>query len=164
MTDDTTKENEKKPDDLRQALESCKKEKDEYLDGWKRAKADLSNYKKDEQKRLEELIKFGYEEIMRELVRVLDSFELALASWQKPGDERAEKGICLIKAQLEDVLKKYGLEPITADPGSQFDPNKHEALLTEASDKPHGTILEEIEKGYRLNGRVIRPARVKVAK
>jgi len=164
MAENTKTENKKKPEDTEKEMEKCRKERDEYLDGWKRAKADLSNYKKDEQKRLGELIRFGHEEIVRELIRVLDSFDLALFSEQKRGGEQVEKGMYLIRAQLEDALKKYGLEPIAVSPGSQFDPEVHEALLTEETDEPTGTIVEEIEKGYRLHSRVIRPARVKVSK
>lgn len=132
-------------------------EKNEYLDGWKRAKAELINYKKDEIKRFEEVLKFGQESLVTEMLAVLDSFDLALVS-------EDGKGIRLIKQQLEDILKKYGLEKIKVEAGEIFNPAFHEAVSQVESDKPSGAIIEEIVRGYLLNGKVIRPARVVVAK
>jgi len=138
------------------------KERDEYLDGWKRAKADLINYKKDEAKRFETMMKFSQETIIRDLIVVLDSFDLALATLEK--EDKAEKGIYLIKAQLEDILKQNGLERVIISVGQLFDPSLQEAIATVNSDKPSGTIVEEVERGYLLHGKLIRPARVKVSK
>lgn len=140
----------------------CQNERDEYLDGWKRAKADLINYKKDEIKRFEIMMKFANESLIKELIGVLDSFSLALNNLEKEG--RAEKGIYLIRTQLEDILKKSGLEKIAVSVGDIFNSAFCEALATIESDKPSGTVIEEIESGYSLNGKIIRPARVKVAK
>ncbi|KKT22810.1 nucleotide exchange factor GrpE [Candidatus Wolfebacteria bacterium GWA1_42_9] len=138
------------------------KERDEYLDGWKRTKADLINYKKDEAKRFEALVRFANEQIIRDLIVVLDSFDLSIASLG--GESKAEKGIYLIRSQLEDALKSYGLERLSVSVGQNFDPSVHDAVVSVESDKPSGTIVEEVEKGYMLNGKLIRPARVKVAK
>jgi len=143
-------------------LTKCQKERDEYLEGWKRAKADLINYKKDEAKRFEAVVKFANEAIIRDLINVLDSFDLALVALEK--EAKAEKGIYLIRAQLEDILKQNGLERIIVSVGQPFDPALQEAIATVESDKPSGTVVEEVEKGYLLNGKLIRPARVKVAK
>jgi len=143
-------------------LTKCQKERDEYLEGWKRAKADLINYKKDEAKRFEAVVKFANESIIRDLINVLDSFDLALVALEK--EAKAEKGIYLIRAQLEDILKQNGLERIIVSVGQPFDPALQEAIATVESDKPSGTVVEEVEKGYLLNGKLIRPARVKVAK
>jgi len=140
----------------------CQKERDEYLDGWKRAKADLINYKKDEAKRFETMIKFSNESLIRDLIIVLDSFDLALAVLEK--EDKSEKGIYLIRAQIEDILKKNGLEKIIILIGQQFNPSLQEAIMSIESDKPSGTIIEEVEKGYMLNGKLVRPTRVKVAK
>ena len=151
-------------------LSKCQKERDEYLDGWKRAKADLINYKKDETKRFESVVMFSNESLVRELINVLDSFDLALAALgqpQKNADKTqigAEKGLYLIRQQLEDILKKVGLERIIVSVGQSFDPGLQEAIALIESDKPAGTVIEEVEKGYLLNGKLIRPARVKVAK
>ncbi len=143
-------------------LAGCRKERDEYLDGWKRAKADLINYKKDEIKRFEAIMKMANESLIKELIGVLDSFDLALNNLEKEG--KAEKGVYLIRTQLEDILRKSGLEKIVVVLGRPFDPAFCEAIVTIESDNPSGTIIEEIEKGYSLGGKLIRPARVKVAK
>ncbi len=143
-------------------LTKCQKEKDEYLDGWKRAKAELINYKKDEAKRFEMVIKLANEGLIKELLFVLDSFELGLASLEKEGT--AQKGMYLIRSQLKDILKSYGLEEVTVSVGQMFDPNIQESVVEVEANQPSGTVIEEVEKGYLLNGRVIRPARVKVSK
>lgn len=143
-------------------LEKCQKERDEYLDGWKRAKADLINYKKDEAKRFEAIMKFSNEALIRDLIIVLDSFDLALAVLEKEG--KAEKGIYLIKTQIEDILKQNGLERVIISVGQQFDSALQEAVASVESDKPSGIIIEEVEGGYMLHGKLVRPARVKVSK
>jgi len=145
-------------------LSKCQKEREEYLDGWKRAKADLSNYKKDEAKRFESIVKFSNEALIKDLIIVLDSFDLALSALQSEEDKKKEKGLYLIKQQLEDILKLSGLEKIIISVGQQFNPTNQEAVLEVESDKLSGTIIEEVERGYMLNGKLIRPARVKVAK
>ncbi|PIR97707.1 MAG: nucleotide exchange factor GrpE [Candidatus Colwellbacteria bacterium CG10_big_fil_rev_8_21_14_0_10_42_22] len=146
---------------------------DEYLAGWQRAKADLSNYKKDEFKRLEEVAKFANTEILMDLIRVVDSFELGILALEKASPVRSdsteskqvEKGIHLIKSQLENVMKKYGLERIEAKEGDNFDPAFHEAITSvEGNDKNDGKIAEEVETGYALNERVLRASKVKVYK
>ncbi|MCL5004485.1 MAG: nucleotide exchange factor GrpE [Patescibacteria group bacterium] len=143
-------------------LNKCQKERDEYLDGWKRAKADLINYKKDEMKRFEMMAKFSQEAIIKDLITVLDSFDLALAALEKEG--KVEKGIYLIRAQLEDILKQNGLERVIISTGQPFDPSLQEAIVSVDSDKPSGAIVEEVERGYLLHGKLVRPARVKISK
>ena len=143
-------------------LAKCKKERDEYLDGWQRAKAEFINYKKDEIKRFETLAKFANESIIRDLINILDSFDLAIPALER--ESKVEKGVYLIRAQLEDALKNYGLERVIVSVGSPFDPAMQEAVAVVESDKPSGTVVEEIERGYMLNGKLIRPARVKVSK
>lgn len=141
-------------------FEKCYAERDEYLNGWKRAKADLINYQKDEQKRLEEFVKYASKELIRELITVMDSFDLAIAAMA----DKADKGTLMIRTQMEDVLKKQGLERLTVSVGAQFDPAVHEAVAAVESTESPGTVVEEVGRGYVLNGRVIRPARVKVAR
>lgn len=147
--------------DLKTEIEKLKKEKDEYLNGWKRAKADFINYQKDEAKREEEVVKFSNEYLIRELLPVLDSFELSFSMIDK--DSAAKKGVEMIYAQFERILNKHGLELIKCL-GEKFDANFHEALEEIISEKESGTIIEEMEKGWKLHGKVIRPSRVKVAK
>lgn len=142
----------------------CQRERDEYLDGWKRAKADLINYKKDETKRFESIVKFGQTSLILELISVLDSFDLALISDEIKQDKKSEKGMLLIRQQLLDILRRSGLEEIKINQDNKFDPNFHEAIGEVQSDKSSGTIVEQIEKGYLLNNKVIRPARVKLSK
>ena len=143
-------------------LEQALKERDEYLEGWKRAKADFINYKNEETSRLDRIMKLSNEQLMRNCITVLDSFDLAIASLEE--HSAVEKGIYLIRTQLEDVLKKYGLERVSVQPGDEFDPTRHEAIAVMESDKPQGTIVDEVEKGYMLAGKLVRPARVRVAR
>lgn len=135
---------------------------EEYLNGWKRAKADFINYQKDEGRRFEELAKFGNEALIKDLISILDSFDLA------ENAHPDNKGMRIIRTQLEELLRKRGLEPIVIKTGDPFDPSRHEALLAienpGTASRPPNTIAEELEKGYTLYRKVIRPARVKVIK
>ncbi|MEW6617161.1 MAG: nucleotide exchange factor GrpE [Patescibacteria group bacterium] len=153
--------NNKKEEEKESELEVCMKKCDEYLEGWKRAKADFLNYKKEEAGRISELMKFGNESIMFDLITVLDSFNLGISL---SNDETAKKGMLLIKTQLEDILKRYGLEKISIERGGTFDPKTQEAVDEIISDYPEGTVAEELEKGYTLSGKVIRPIKVKLSK
>jgi molecular chaperone GrpE len=144
-------------------LKKIEQERDEYLDGWKRAKAELINYKNDELKRINEIIRFAGEDIVREMVEILDSFDLCISSLAD-SDQSTAKGIHMIRTQMEDTLKKRGLERIIVSVGNQFDPSLHEAISVIESDKPSGTVIEEIEKGYMWNGKLLRPSRVVVSK
>jgi len=143
-------------------LAKLREERNEYLNGWQRAKADFINYKKEELKRMEQVAKYGEEEVMRELISILDSFDLGINAMERKGE--VEKGIYMIRSQMEDVLKRYGLMRITTNPGDRFDPSVHEAIAEVESESPPGTIVEEIEPGYRLHEKLVRPARVKMAK
>lgn len=145
---------------LREELKHCEAGRREYLDGWQRAKADLINYKREEAKRFEELAKFATEGIAAEVVSALDSFDLALRH-EMPKD--VERGIVLIRSQLEDTLRRRGLEVISSL-GQPLDPAIHESLGEVESEGEEGLVVEELQKGYRLNGRMLRPARVKVSK
>src|SRR3989338_1021246 len=152
-----------KEKDPKEDIEKLKQECEEYLDGWKRAKADLANYKKDELKRLEDIARFANEDIIRDLLNILDSFDLALQAMEKSGE--VEKGVYLIQNQLEDLLRRRGLEKMDVQEGQMFDPSMQEAVMTvEGSNEKDGLIAESIEKGYTLNGKVVRPAKVKVYK
>ena len=146
----------------RDELKRAKKEREEYLDGWKRAKADLINYKRDELKRLEQVVHFANEEMISDIITVLDSFELAIASMER--DNPAEKGVYMIKSKLQDVLKKRGVSKIEINKGDKFDPEYHEAVMTVEGEGKSDTIAEELETGYILHGKVIRAAKVKVFK
>ncbi len=145
---------------LKERVIKFEKEKEEYLSGWKRAKADYINLQKDEAKRMEEIIKFANSELIKELLVVLDSLELSIIATK---DSEAKKGIEIIYSQLEQILKKQGLERIKSL-GEKFDPAIHEAMLQEESEKESGTVIEEIVSGWKLNEKIIRPTKVKVSK
>jgi len=151
-------------------IEKLKTERDEYLKGWQKERASFINYKKEEKDRFREIINFSNERLIKSLITVLDSFNLALLSFtkQEKDEEKNEnylKGVYLIKSQLEDILQKEGVEAIIAKPGEKFDPTYYEAIAEVESEefKPQ-TIVEMLEKGYILNGKLIRPCRVIVAK
>jgi len=112
--------------------------------------------------RMGEVAKYATTELMEELITVLDNFDLAVSTMERMGE--VEKGVYLIRNQLRDTLKKRGLVPITAEVGKLFNPIREEAIAEGESELPPGTIIEEIETGYMLNGKVIRPVRVKIAK
>jgi molecular chaperone GrpE len=156
--------------ELREKLELLTQEKDEYLNGWRRTKADLQNYKNEELQRLEEVIKFGNADIIKDLVTILGNFDFAIAAMDKAKEKDSVKnspkdqGVSLIRSQLEDMLKKRGLSEIETKPGDEFNPALHEVLNTEESDRPNGTVTEVLERGYTLQGKVIKPVRVKISK
>lgn len=158
---DKNEEKKLNAEELQEALLKCEKEREEYLNGWKRAKADFINYKKEEADRFKQFAAISNEALISELITVLDSLGLGLAVLEN--DKPAQKGMLLIKNQLEEVLKKYGLEKIIVKPGDVFDPLKHEALGEVESEQPAGTIGEVVEGGYILNGKIIRPARVNLS-
>lgn len=143
-------------------LEKLIKEKEEYLNGWKRAKADLINYQKDEAKRLEEFSKFAVAALSVDLIAVLDSFELAKMSME--AGSPAAKGFSLIESQLIEALKKYGVERIKMNLGSPFDPATQESVGEMESLHPPGSVAEVVGQGYTLHGKVARPAKVRLAK
>ena len=159
-------EEQKKDDSVKKEeseLEKCRQERDEYLNGWKRAKADLINYQKDEAKRFEEIMQYATEAMVRDLIPVLDSFELGIAALEKNGP--VDKGVYIIKTQLEEALKKKGLEKIKVSAGDAFDPAKHESIgVVTIEGIESGKIGEVIESGYALNEKVVRPTRVKLSK
>ncbi|MDD5547367.1 MAG: nucleotide exchange factor GrpE [Candidatus Pacebacteria bacterium] len=148
--------------ELNEKIAKLEKEKEDYLNGWKRAKADYINYQKDEMKRFTEAIKYGNLELIKELLPVLDSFELSYAT-MNAADEKTKKGFEIIHSQLEKVLSQNGLEKIKSI-GEKFNPEIHESIGEVESDKEPETIVEEIVKGWKLHEKIIRPAKVKVAK
>jgi molecular chaperone GrpE len=143
-------------------LEEMKKQRDEYLAGWQRAKADFINYKKEEFAHLQEVAKYGNEDLIKDLISVIDNFDLGLRALEKAGP--VEKGIYLIRSQIEDILKKRGLQKIEVKAGDTFDPATMEAMTEIKNDFPHGAVVEEIEPGYRLHEKVLRASRVIVSK
>ena len=137
---------------------------DDYFAKWQRAAADLANMRRRHEQERQEYMKQANAMLIGELLPVLDSFDRALASM--PPDLRELTwidGIVLVERQLRMVLERAGLSPIEAE-GKPFNPTEHEALLHEESDKPEDTVISELQKGYKLHERVLRPSLVKVAK
>ena len=149
--------------DLQVQADNLKAERDEYLNGWKRAKADLVNYQKDEAKRLGEIAKFGTEDMLRDIISVVDNMNLAYLSIGKASG-KIDQGLILIKNQLLEILKKRGVMKIELKPGDLYNPMYHEAIeMTEPTDTlKSGMVAEVVEDGYVLHDYVLKPARVKV--
>ena len=147
----TDKNEDKKEKDTGQQPEETKDKAQEYLDNWKRERADFLNYKKDEVKRLSEFAKFANEGVLLEAVELLDDLEMA-------SQEIGDPGLNQIVKKFEEFLKKHGVERI--DTEGPFDPLSHEAVSTEDG----GDKTEEVRAGYTMHGKVIRPARVKIIK
>jgi molecular chaperone GrpE len=125
-----------------------------------RALADFDNYKKRMVIEREQFVQYANEALISEILPILDGFGRAM---QHKASEEMVKGIALIKRQCEDVLKKHGVIEIEAL-GKPYDPNLHEAILQKEHAGPEGVIIEEMQKGYTLHGRVIRPSMVIVSK
>jgi molecular chaperone GrpE len=139
---------------------SKEQELQELTELLKRTQANFENYRKQTEKRIEEFQQFATKDLLLQLLPLLDNFELALKT-SASNVEDLKKGIEMIYAQLFELLENQGLQPI--DCQGKFDPYLHEALMKEASDKPEGTIIEELQKGFTLNGRVVRHAKVKIS-
>lgn len=154
---------------LRKKLKECQKLKEEYLAGWQRARADLINYKKNEMERISELLKNANTDLILNILPILDNFEIAIKEIRNQkskikDSEKIIKGFLQIKNQFQDFLKSQGVEEIKSI-GEKFDPNFHEVIAQiEVRDKESGIIIEEIQKGYKIHGKVLRPAKVKVSK
>lgn len=146
-------------------LEKLKKQNDEYLNGWKRAKADYINLKKETESQNKEIKEWMSKIMTLPLLVIMDSFEKAVS--EIPDDLKNNqwvKGVENIKKQLEDYLKMQHIESISIlANGEKFDPMKHEAMES-AEGGESGKIAEELQKGYLINGEVLRPAKVRVYK
>ena len=139
----------------------AKSEEDEaWNEKYTRLMADFQNFRKRTEKEKADVYSYANEKIMTDLLTVLDNFERALDSECK--DEAYADGMKMIFKQLSDMLKASGLEEIDAV-GQDFDPNFHHAVMTDNNeDFDSGKVTEVLQKGYRLNGKVIRPSMVKV--
>ena len=150
--------------DLQQEIEALKKERDGLYDRLIRKKAEFENYKKRIDREKSDFMQFASADLIKELLNTLDSFELALknAAAQTEGQNML-RGFELIHKQIQDTLARFGLKPIEAK-GKTFDPHFHQAVSTQATDEiEDNTVIEEMRKGYLLNGRLLRPAMVSVA-
>lgn len=150
---------------LRADLKACKAEKEEYLTGWQKERADFINYKKQEEDRKTAFSEAVRERILVRFLSVLDSFNMAFAdktAWNKV-EENWRKGVEYIHAQMNTVFEEYGVRPV-GEAGENFDPGIHQSIdvvSTKEKEQDH-KVASVIQKGYKLGERVLRPARVNV--
>lgn len=156
---------EKTAEELQKQVESLKKEKDDVFAKLQRVAADYDNYQKRSARQLADSINYEKDKIIKAILPVLDNFEYILANTScGVQDETLLKGVKIIYDHLSGVLKSQGVEQIQSA-GEKFDPAHHEAITHRAEeDKQDSVVLEELQKGYMFNGRVIRASRVVVNK
>lgn len=152
-------------EDLRAQIEDLQKEKDEIFAKLQRVSADYANFEKRAPKQIADTISYEKEKIIKSLLPALDNFEHTLQNARSVEEpDVLVKGIQIVHDQVLDILKSHGVEQIEAL-GEMFDPTVHEAMTRRAeADQEDGVVLEEFQKGYKLNGRVIRPSKVIVNK
>lgn len=148
--------------ELRKELDSAKELVDDYTNQLKRLQAEFENYTKRVEKERVTFISQANEKLIVKLLTLVDDFERVLAGLNElPADTR--NGIEMLYKHLLKVLEEENVAPFTSK-GQQFDPYKHEVVLQEKSTEAEGTVLEEFQKGYTMNGNVIRYAKVKISK
>ncbi|HDZ77489.1 MAG TPA: nucleotide exchange factor GrpE [Candidatus Omnitrophica bacterium] len=153
----------------RSEYDSLKQDRDKASQHWNRlvnAQAEFENVTKRMEREKQDFVKFANESLIFDLLTILDDLERSLELTQQKEEKTPGflKGIELILGHLYEMLKKRGLSPIEAE-GKSFDPEYHEALLhIDTNDLPEHTIVEELQRGYLLNGKVLRTAKVKISK
>jgi len=151
--------------DAEAEIQKLIEERESLQDRLLRRQAEFENFKKRAERERSEYTQFATAELIRELLGVLDSFDLAIrnAGSQGTAGENMLRGLDLVYKQLLDTLGRFGLKAIEAR-GQPFDPNFHQAISTVASDDvPENTIVEEMRRGYTLNGKLLRAAMVAVS-
>jgi molecular chaperone GrpE len=165
VSEDGSEKAEDKIKKTKEQLKKAEQERAEYLAGWQRAKADLINYKKEQEAKISEIFKFANEGLIYEILPVLDSFELAMKHFEnnhKNAEGLGKEEIKQIYNQFKNILKSSGVEEIQVT-GEKFNPEFHESV-GEIEGGEQGLIAEEVQKGYKLNGKVIRASKVKIGK
>lgn len=150
---------------LQEDLEEAKAEAEEYLDGWRRAQAEFSNYKKRQRAEQAKIRELANANLLHKLLPILDDFDRAIVTMPEGIQKLSwSQGLLMIRQKLEAILESEGVEPIETG-GEAFDPYYHEAVThEEAEGYEEGEIIGEVQKGYVLGDRVLRPALVRVAK
>jgi molecular chaperone GrpE len=153
------------PQELQKQVEELRKEKDDIFAKLQRVAADYDNYQKRSAKQITDDVAYEKDKIVKSLLPVLDNFDYILANTScGAADETLLKGVKIIYDQMLDVLKGHGIEQIESA-GEPFNPAHHEAITHRSENsKEEGLVLEELQKGYKLNGRLIRASRVVVNK
>ena len=147
--------------ELEERLAEVERERDEYLNDLKRVAADFENYRKRVARDQEGLVARAHERLVKELLPVLDDLERSLEAAAQHEEAKLEQGVRLVHRELVEALAREGLVEVETD--GQFDPHVHEALLSQPSEEQDGSVIEVLQKGYRLGDRVLRPARVVVS-
>jgi len=149
---------------LQAELEQTQSQAAEYLDGWQRARAEFANYKKRMEAEREELRRASTEALLLKLLPVVDDFERAFQALPEDSTDAAwAEGFQMILRKLQGLLESQDVAPIEAA-NQPFDPLWHQAVMQEETDEhPDGYVIEEMQRGYRLGDRVLRPSMVKVA-
>ncbi len=150
---------------VQQELEGVRKEKDETFARLQRVYADFANFQKRVPKQITDAVAYEKERLLKSLLPLVDNFERTLkAEGSTQNVEALLKGVEIIRDQMLGVLKTHGVEPIQAV-GERFDPERHEAMLRKNEpDQPDDVVLEEYQKGFKLEDRILRPSRVAVNK
>lgn len=150
---------------LEAELKQSKDQADDYYSRLQRLQAEFDNFRKRSQKEKEETVKYAAERVIEAMLPVLDNFERAILSSQTNQDFNAfSQGVEMIFKQMKISLEKEGLKPIEAA-GQTFDPNLHDAVLqVDSEEYPENTVVEELQKGYYLKDKVLRPSMVKVSR
>ncbi len=142
-------------------LAALEAERDEAVDGWKRAAADLDNFRKRVAREREEYVTLANERLVKELLPILDDLERALEAAAEHQEAQLEEGVRLTHRALASLLERNGVKEI--ETSGRFDPHVHEALLSQPSEAEEGSVIDVVQKGYTLGDRVVRPARVVIA-
>jgi molecular chaperone GrpE len=149
------------PPELEKRIEELERERDERLADLQRVAADFENYRKRVARDQAAVVARAHERLVKELLPVLDDLERALQAAEEHEEAKLEEGVELVARSLREALRREGLEEIETN--GRFDPHVHEALLSQPSDQEEGSVIEVLQKGYRLGDRVLRPARVVVS-
>jgi molecular chaperone GrpE len=142
-------------------LTAVTRQRDEYLDALQRLKAEFDNFRKRAQRDQADLVSRASERLVKQLLPVVDDLERALEAAAAHEEARLEEGVRLVHRALAEALAKEGLVEVETD--GAFDPHTQEALLSQPSEADEGTVIQVLQKGYRLGDRVLRPARVVVS-
>jgi molecular chaperone GrpE len=142
-------------------LAAARRERDEYLDALQRLKAEFDNYRKRVAREQDTVRLRASEHLIKQLVPLLDDLERALEAAVEHGELKLEEGVRLVHRSLASLLAREGLQEVDTD--GPFDPHTQEALLSQPSEQAEGTVIQVLQKGYRLGDHVLRPARVVVS-
>jgi molecular chaperone GrpE len=146
---------------VQQEEQQAEEQQPEQDDRLLRLAADFENYKKRAARERQEYVQLANERLIAELIPILDDLERALSAAEQHEEAQLKEGVRLVHRSLAGLLERHGVKPIETD--GQFDPHVHEALLSQPSEAEEGSVIDVVQKGYKLGERVVRPARVVVA-